>query len=261
MSGSRSSVLFTRFVLLFSALMCVIGGLSRVFIQRSPDREALFFFISAAAIVLAESVRKFKFGDMEIEREIESVKAQLKELAEVSREDVAVPVGPPMPMRADAAGPGAAEPQELQSATLEEMAEQLKQEIYRKNLSYWNDPVLESEPFRSAPATDDKGNRISSRIERSKVYPEMFLVSIEVHITDAARFGSERRIALFLHHTFRNCVRIIPIVGGIAHLELHSLGCFTVGALLPDGTRLALNLADADLHALPEADRRRFLTS
>ena len=241
--------------------MCVIGGLSRVFTQQSPDREALFFFISAAAIVLAESVRKFKFGDMEIEREIESVKAQLKELAEVSREEVAVPVGPPMPTRAGAAGPAGAEPQGLQCAALEEMAEQMKQEIYRENLSYWNDPVLESEPFRSAPASDEKGNRISARVERSKVYPDIFLVSIRVKVSDAASFGAERRVAVFLHHTFRNWVRFVPLIGGIANLELHSLGCFTVGVLLPDGTKLALNLADADLEALPDADRRRFLAS
>lgn len=252
---------FPRIVLVLIALMCAAGGLWRIYVQKAPDRDALYFFIAAAAIALAESIRKFKFGDMEIEREIETVKAQLKELAEVSREEAALPVAPPMPTRAGAAGPGAADPQELQSATLEGMAEQLKQEIYRDNLSYWNDPVLESEPFRSAPASDEKGNRISARVERSKVYPDIFLVSIRVKVSDAASFGAERRVAVFLHHTFRNCVRFVPLIGGIANLELHSLGCFTVGVLLPDGTKLALNLADADLEALPDADRRRFLAS
>ena len=72
-----------RPLLFVVAGLCAGAGVFRVIrLDGPPDRDVLFFFIAAVVVLLADSVTKFKFGDMEFER-VQRLEERVQELADV----------------------------------------------------------------------------------------------------------------------------------------------------------------------------------
>ena len=71
-------------------------------------------------------------------------------------------------------------------------------------------------------------------------------MAIDVEVGAKVDLKDGDRVAFFLHHTFPERVRTVRLERRQASLVIISAGSFTVGALLPDGTFLSLDLTQAD---------------
>jgi hypothetical protein len=243
-----------RFAYYLIASLCLIAGVIRLFKSGPPDRDVLLFFLAAAVVLAADSVTRFKFGDLEIERSrYETIKEQVQELAEVSRPQ-------PGPAVLQGAPPTQAKvPREVgdtEASSLVREARELESKIYEVPLAWESDPAARLK----APATSD-GSKLTAKVLTSSNYSDLFRVSVEAIIADSVSNKDDPRVAFFLHHTFPNRVRLVPIVKNSAQLTVISRGCFTVGALLPNGVVLALNLAQADLTGLSAREKHQFIST
>ena len=243
----------SRFAPYVISVLCLIGGAARLQTlwskNKPPDQDVLLFFLAAAVVLLADSITKFKFGDMEFERTVETLQERVQELAEVSRDQQTPPgqtAGPSAGGRGAAGG----------APDLAERARRLEAKIYAPPLSWSDDPVAKEGWPRTA-----KGSELSASVSPSSNYPDMFRVSVSLEVGSDVPIGEDPHVAILLHHTFRDRVRLLRLTGRSAQLTLLSRGCFTVGALLPDGTPLAVDLAQADLSALSERDRHIFVNT
>jgi hypothetical protein len=73
--------------------------------------------------------------------------------------------------------------------------------------------------------------------------PEIFAVALEVRSTDLAR-PLTGHVEFHLHPTFPDPVRKMPVVDGLAKLNLRAWGAFTVGVVCDGGkTKLELDLS------------------
>jgi hypothetical protein len=77
-----------------------------------------------------------------------------------------------------------------------------------------------------------------------------YRIPLEVVRTDGQAIPGP--VKFHLHPTFLPDVRVVVPTGPSVKLDMVGYGAFTVGALLPDGTQLELDLADPDIDAPPE---------
>lgn len=234
------------------AALCVWAGIFRmVKLNEPPDRDVLLFFLAAAVVVLADTIKKFKFGDLEVER-VQRLEERIQELAEVAEvhraRTLPLSVGSE---RAVAVAETHSVPQVTQS--LETRASALAEQIYRSPLVWKTDPVA-----RQRGDSSTNGTRLKAKVSPSKNYEDSFRVAIDLEVASETNLEGDERVALFLHHTFPERVRLLPLENRRASLTLISGGSFTVGALLPNGTFLALDLTKADLEELSNPQRRIF---
>lgn len=88
------------------------------------------------------------------------------------------------------------------------------------------------------------GRRLSAQVESLIGDRGWFLIRLMVESLDRSRplAGS---VQFYLHDSFPNPIRTIPVVAGKAELRLRAWGAFTVGVLADGGqTSLELNLAE-----------------
>lgn len=239
-----------RPVLFVVAALCAGGGVLRMMkLDGLPDRDVLLFFLAAAVVVLADTIKKFKFGDLEFER-VQRLEERVQELAEVSKVSTAPrSVGA---LRTVTAGAALSAPQEV-TQSLETRARALVDKIYKHPLRWEDDPVA-----RQPGPSSTNGMRLTAKVSPSKNYEDRFRVAIDLEVAPEVDLGRDEKVAFFLHHSFPEKVRVVPLEHGRASLVLISGGSFTVGALLPDGTFLALDLTKADLDELSNGQRRTF---
>jgi hypothetical protein len=217
-----------------------------------PDRDVLFFFLAAVVILLADSIKKFKFGDMEFER-VQLLEERVQELAAVSRTPtVALPPEPPSAASTDA---GLSLPSAVRQS-LDVHARQLAEQIYKPPLRWEDDPVA-----RQPGPSSANGTRLKATVSPSKNYDDSFRVAIDLEVGADVDLGNDERVAFFLHHSFPERVRLVALERRRASLVLIAGGSFTVGALLPDGMFLTLDLTKTNLDDLSSRQRRIFMTT
>jgi len=99
------------------------------------------------------------------------------------------------------------------------------------------------------------GRRLSARVSEIIGDAGWFLISLVVDSIDSRR-PLQGSVEFFLHDSFPNPHRSIPVIDGRAELRLRSWGAFTVGVLADSGkTHLELDLAE-DV-SFPSAFRER----
>jgi hypothetical protein len=234
------------------AALCASGGVFRmVKLDGPPDRDVLFFFIAAVVVLLADSVKRFKFGDMEFER-IQGLEERVQELADVSRTPAVALAAAPLTAAAGAVHTAAP----VLTHSLETEALALAERIYQPPLRWEDDPVA-----RQSGSSSASSSTLKARVSPSKNYEDRFRVAIDLEVGADVDLGHDGRVAFFLHHTFPERMRLLPLEHRRASLVLISGGSFTVGALLPDGTFLVLDLTKANLDELSSSQRRIFLTT
>lgn len=87
------------------------------------------------------------------------------------------------------------------------------------------------------------GRQLRADISVSTFHAEMYSVQLEVIATDSAR-PLEGEVVFYLHPTFRNPKRSIPVKDGKAELDIIAWGSFTVGVECDNGqTKLELDLS------------------
>ena len=130
------SPFWLRLILFVVSALCIGAGVFRMVKLDAPDQEVLLFFLAAAVVLLADSIKKLKFGDLEVER-VSRLEERVQELAEVSRAPEAAFASEPL---AAAAGVAPSVPHVLKRP-LEIRALELAQKIYHPPLRYEDDPV------------------------------------------------------------------------------------------------------------------------
>ncbi len=246
-----------RAALFVIAGLCLVGGVWRaVAIDGPPDKDVLFFFLSAVAALLAESITKFKFAGLEFEREVKDLTERVEEIADVT---LAPAVGVrdttrPSPGRAERAMTEGREPGA--GSTLEDLVAARVRLVYKDDLAWEDDPVAEGQEHE--PSKD--GNELSADIAPSRNSLKAVRVDLHCRLSSDLRKADDTRVAFFLHHTFPNSVRYVDAESGQASVSLLAYGSFTAGALLSDGTWLTYDLTRADLGALDKRRRHYFMT-
>ena len=242
-------------MLVFIAALCAAGGVSRMWLLarggQPPDRDVLLFFLAAGVTLLAESVSRLKFGDFEVER-VKELEDRVEELAEVNR-PAAMTESPIVPVRASAPSPTTAavlaDAQESQIppsdrpmlVDFDALVKVRQGEIYKTTLGWSDDPLLDKGP------SQQNGSVLSATVSPSANYANAFRIVISLVVSRSLMLPANPRVAFFLHHSFPDPVRIVPLEARRASLTIISAGSFTAGALLPDGTMLTLDLARSPL--------------
>jgi hypothetical protein len=256
-ASSTTSPAWLRPVLLAIAALCMIGGIARAYILiarrgEGPDLDVLLFFVAAVVAMLADSISKFSFAGIEFER----LKQQVDEIADVAMTQGAPVRTDPLPAASPTHARGT--PTEARDVAdesrFEASARSIESAIYAGNLSWDRDPVADR---KSGKAGD--GARLEAEVTPSKTKANVFKIDVRCVVPRRVLSEKTPRVAFFLHHTFPNRVRVLPVEGDSARLSLWSKSTFTIGALLTDETWLTLDLADADLSALKPAQREAFL--
>ncbi|HET9369557.1 MAG TPA: pYEATS domain-containing protein [Vicinamibacterales bacterium] len=252
MNGSSSTTPWVRRALFAIAGICVAGGAFRAFVLirrgEAPDQDVLLFFVAAVVAMLAESITKFSFAGLEFER----LKQQVDEITDVAMtQGAAVRPGPATEPAQPAEAPTV---KREHQPTLEERARGIEASVYSGNLGWEDDPVAN----RSATSRAE-GATLEADVTPSATKAGVFKVDVRCVVPRRLLAEKRPRVAFFLHHMFPNRVRVLPVDGDTARLSLWSAGTFTIGALLPDGVWLTLDLADANLSALSRAQREAFL--
>ena len=94
----------------------------------------------------------------------------------------------------------------------------------------------------------------AGKINPLKSDPDYYRIPLEVCRTDGKPV--EGTVTFHLHPTFSPDVQEVEAEDGVAKLELVGYGSFTAGVELPDGTKLEIDLADADINAPVEFKSR-----
>jgi hypothetical protein len=240
-----------RFMLVAIAVLCLATGAYRVVAlgEQPPDRDVLFFFLAAVVALLADSIKRPKFGEMEFER-VEALEGRVEELAEVTRTDAAVQAG----------GAPEATAVEVEGAqvsggpTLEQRARALEAEIYKPPLRWEDDPLKDRAPALPKASSSE----LAADVAPSRNYEGVFVIRVDLMVGRGVPLKADSRVAVFLHQTFPHWVRFLPLENRRASLTLLSRGAFTVGALLPDSSFLALDLVNADMSELSAQQQHMF---
>lgn len=87
------------------------------------------------------------------------------------------------------------------------------------------------------------GRKIEAHVEETPFDPNRFFVELEVFSTDNAK-PLEGDVKFFLHPTYRNAERVLPVLNGRVDLHLVAWGSYTVGVECDNGqTKLELDLS------------------
>lgn len=242
---------WVRLSLMGLSALCAASGAARLYFQIKnadpPDQQVVLFLATAAALLLADSITHVKFAGVEIQR----LKDRLDELADVAKPTAGKLAGGATPSTsAGSSGAAAA------AKSFNERVHEYEQQLYGPGLRYMDDPVAALEASAAAG-----GNSLTAVVTSSKNYAQAFTVTIRVMLSRTHHGVQGAQVAFLLHHSFSARVRRIAVQANKASLTVLSLGTFTAGAVLPDGTPLKLNLAESDLSSLSPDQRLQFLTS
>ncbi len=87
------------------------------------------------------------------------------------------------------------------------------------------------------------GRRLQAHVEETGFDPERFFVELEVLSTDTNK-PLEGEVKIFLHPTYRQPERVLPVINGRVDLHLVAWGSYTVGVECDNGqTKLELDLS------------------
>lgn len=87
------------------------------------------------------------------------------------------------------------------------------------------------------------GRKIEAHVEETPFDPNRFFVELEVFSTDNNK-PLEGEVKFFLHPTYRNPERVLPVINGRVDLHLVAWGSYTVGVECDNGqTKLELDLS------------------
>lgn len=87
------------------------------------------------------------------------------------------------------------------------------------------------------------GRKIEAHVEETPFDPNRFFVELEVFSTDTNK-PLEGEVKFFLHPTYRNPERVLPVLNGRVDLHLVAWGSYTVGVECDNGqTKLELDLS------------------
>jgi hypothetical protein len=87
------------------------------------------------------------------------------------------------------------------------------------------------------------GRKIEAHVEETPFDPNRFFVELEVFSTDNNK-PLEGEVKIFLHPTYRNPERVLPVINGRVDLHLVAWGSYTVGVECDNGqTKLELDLS------------------
>ncbi|HYF30945.1 MAG TPA: pYEATS domain-containing protein [Chitinophagaceae bacterium] len=135
------------------------------------------------------------------------------------------------------------------TATFKEDTERLKSDLKTSKDS--NDPHKNQFGGQSKA----NGREIKANVTPTSFDPDLFTVALEVTSTDTNR-PLTGDVTFYLHPTFRDPVRKVTPVNGVANLSIISYGAFTVGVESDEGkTRLEIDLAQ--VAGIPEKFKQR----
>lgn len=227
-SRSLTAVLEIFSIIVTAAGVARVAFSSKDIVERL-DSTTLLYFVVAAALLLLPNVKKFKFGDLELElRDLREQVQEAKTAAENAQAAAMSPTAPP---------PGGMVFEE--AGTI--------------------DPAMvNSDPwkgrFGGQSFTADR--RLSATVVPLEGIADFYRVHLVVESTNPRR-PLAGAVQFFLHPTFRNSTPIVAVApNGRAELALNGWGAFTVGVVCDDGlTKLELDLAE--LESAPAAFRAR----
>ncbi len=215
-----------------AAIILTFGAVWRVAATGIPDREALYFILAAMAVLLGNVVKRLKFGDLELEfdRLKQEVQTKIGKIEEGEFEHLPIPTEP-----------------------FEKTVQKLVGGIYSKKLAWDDDPVAQLRD------TADKAVSLRAKVSPSLKYPNRYF-RVDAQVEGGERIaGNDNEVAFLLHHTFPESIQYVPIDGTKASITILTVGTFTLGVALPDGTVRKLDLNNADLTALTHNQRKRFM--
>lgn len=233
-----------QWVFVALTVAAVACGLARACGLTTVDREVLLFLTMAGVFLVLERIRKLSITRDGISYEVveqireglEAVQKEVQVATETAREN----------QRAMTAGIGG-------KRRAPEPTGRLIRESYRETDPGVQDPE-DVQKGRFGGKAVANGRRLSATVEPAKGDPNNFSVHLRVESLDPAR-PLAGEVAFHLHQSFLTPVRVIPVVGGAAQLDLLAYGAFTVGAIADDGaTALELDLSQDP--SFPETFRR-----
>jgi hypothetical protein len=226
--------------LLALAMIAFIGAGFRVFgsqedILKRLDEKTLLYISISAILLRFRAVTSFKFGDFQVEldkiveakveAEVKTkVEAEVKEIKEefdISKRSAEATIY--------GIGIGKAPNQ--------------KQSLLEEDIKHGEVP---DDPWKGQFEGESSKNdrELIADITPASNSSEYFYIKLKVKSTkdDDQLKGV---VTFYIHPTFAKEKVIVPVINGIAEINLQAWGAFTVGAITEEGTKLELDLAES----------------
>jgi hypothetical protein len=231
--SENNSDLWVKNGLLVLAMIASVGAGFRVFgsqedILKRLDEKTLLYISVSAILLRFREVTSFKFGDVQVdlaalekklETQLETQVEGIKEGLDISKRAAEINIY----------GVGKVPNQEYPL---------LDQEI--KHGEEIDDPWKGQFDGKSS----NNNRELIANITPVSNSLEYFYIKLRVESTNADD-QLKGVVKFYIHPTFAKEKVIVPVVNGIAEINLQAWGAFTVGAITEDGTKLELDLSES----------------
>lgn len=222
MSGNKNLVnnSWTSWGLIILASVACLGAILRVFvpnedIQKRLDEKTLLYLGASGVLLLLKDVKNMAFGDYKVE------------FFEKKLEEAKIAA----------------------AVTLDEVKYQLESSVEKTSKVQF--PEIEPGIYKDDPWKGQfsgkslNGNRrLTAKVIHASDSSEWFYVTLKVQSTNPKHYPLTGEVQFYLHPTFINSKPIVPVVNGMAELNLRGWGAFTVGAITGDKTMLEIDLSE-----------------
>lgn len=230
--------------LLVLALLAFIGAGFRVFgsqedILKRLDEKTLLYISVSAILLRFREVTTFKFGDNEVEFEkrLAAVKTELKEDLDKSTQNIEKELN-----RSKVATEVAIDEAKYTCGRGSELPEQ-EHLLFEEIIESGN---RKDDPWKGqfGGESQNKSLKLIASVTSAGDSCEYFYVKLRVQSTNQSNYQLAGKVKFYLHPTFKKSQVIVPVINGIAEINLRAWGAFTVGVITEDRIKLELDLAE-----------------
>lgn len=179
------------------------------------DGKTLLYLDASGVLLLLKDVKNVAFGDYKVEffeKKFEEAKIAATVAIDEVKYQLEGSIGKSSPVQFPEIEPG----------------------------SYEDDPCKGQFGSKSS-----NGNlRLTARVIPASDSSEWFYITLRVQSTNTKNYPLSGEVQFYLHPTFANSKPRVPVVNGIAELNLRAWGAFTVGAITVNKTMLEIDLAE-----------------